>query len=136
MLSLPFVGNAPPVLMFRGGPASRRGEPADDARRGHPECVSARQQGEALRALPQGGGSPRRVSRLGGFAPLRVSTMSYAKAGARNHRLWLLRESRPTVSLKNNRRGVWVPAFAGTTLALLKFAQRPFPARSGGRAYG
>src|ERR1700730_11977724 len=112
MLSLPFVGNAQPVLMFRGGPASRRGEPADDARRGHPECVSTRQQGEALRALPQGGGSSRRGSRLGGgAAPLRFSQRSYAKAGARNHRLWLLRESRSTVSLKNNRRGVMGPCF-------------------------
>src|ERR1700730_3360956 len=49
-----------------------------------------------------------------------------ANAGTHNHRLQLFCESRRTASFKSNRRGVWVPAFAGTTLT----KKRPgFPGR-------
>src|ERR1700692_1721735 len=38
-----------------------------------------------------------------------------AKAGTHNHRAWLLKSRCLPVVLQYDRRGVWVPAFAGTT---------------------
>jgi hypothetical protein len=43
------------------------------------------------------------------------STVVPAKAGTHNHRVKLLRESRPPARFNHDGRGVWVPAFAGTT---------------------
>ena len=42
-------------------------------------------------------------------------TVVPANAGTHNPREQLLKESRPPLCRNNIRRGVWVPAFAGTT---------------------
>jgi hypothetical protein len=47
--------------------------------------------------------------------PSLIPRVAAAQAGAHNHKTTLLRESQPPPCQNNDRRGVWVPACAGTT---------------------
>src|SRR6187200_1502397 len=48
--------------------------------------------------------------------PTPRETVVPANAGTHNHRALLFGQSRPKACLNHTRRGVWVPAFAGTTM--------------------